>query len=135
MNSSSACSRAEVPDVNRTGLDESLVSLVAPHSFAAEQYRTRRMLTEQMHKHADSRLIAKWVEGFLLVVAAHRTPRRLVEEALNALSPAQVIGLVFNNDDRPFFGYYGSYGSYSAYGEASNGHRPRWWKRGSKAPS
>ena len=250
--------------MNRPGLDECLVSLVAPYSFAAEQYRILRMLIEQMHKDADlrliavasagvgdgktttainlagslaqapetrvllidadlrraalgerlgldrsgaglvdvikdpgrtlpdvvqrcpafnlsvlpagpraagsfellrsprfgelltearetydyvvidtaplvpipdSRLIAKWVEGFLLVVAAHRTPRRLVEEALNALSPAQVIGLVFNNDDRPFFGYYGSYGSYSAYGEASNGHRPRWWKRGSKAPS
>ena len=249
--------------MNRPGLDECLVSLVSPYSFAAEQYRTLRMLIEQLHKETDlrliavasagvgdgktttainlagalaqasetrvllidadlrraalgerlgldrsgpglvdvitnpaqtlsdvvhrcpdfnlsvlaagrraagsfevlraprlgellaearetydyvvidtaplvpipdSRLIAKWVEGFLLVVAAHRTPRRLVEEALNALSAAQVVGFVFNNDDRPFFGYYGSYGSYSAYEEPKNGHRPRFWKRRINTP-
>ena len=44
--------------MNRPGLDECLVSLVAPYSFAAEQYRILRMLIEQMHKDADLRLIA-----------------------------------------------------------------------------
>ncbi len=46
----------------------------------------------------DCRLIASWVDGFLVVVAAHRTPRRLVEEALAIVEPAKILGLVFNGD-------------------------------------
>jgi capsular exopolysaccharide synthesis family protein len=47
---------------------------------------------------SDCRLIGNWVDGFLIVVAAHRTPRKLVEEALNVLEPAKVVGFVFNNE-------------------------------------
>jgi capsular exopolysaccharide synthesis family protein len=49
----------------------------------------------------DSRVIEKYVDGFLIVVAAHRTPRRLLEEALNLVDPAKIVGLVFNGDSRP----------------------------------
>jgi capsular exopolysaccharide synthesis family protein len=48
----------------------------------------------------DSRVIEKWVDGVLIVVAAHRTPRRLLEAALNLVEPAKIMGLVFNGDDR-----------------------------------
>ncbi len=48
----------------------------------------------------DGRVIGKWVDGFLIVVAAHRTPRKLLEEALNVTEPAKLMGLVFNGDDR-----------------------------------
>ena len=48
----------------------------------------------------DGRVIGKWVDGFLIVVAAHRTPRKLLEEALNVTEPAKIVGLVFNGDDR-----------------------------------
>src|SRR4030095_13700196 len=48
----------------------------------------------------DGRVTGKWVDGFLIVVAAHRTPRKLLEEALNVMEPAKIVGLVFNNDDR-----------------------------------
>jgi capsular exopolysaccharide synthesis family protein len=48
----------------------------------------------------DSRIIAKWIDGFLLVVAAHRTPRKLFEEALSLIDPGKLVGLVFNSDDR-----------------------------------
>jgi capsular exopolysaccharide synthesis family protein len=48
----------------------------------------------------ESRVIEKYVDGFLIVVGAHRTPRRLVEEALNLVEPAKILGLVFNGDDR-----------------------------------
>ena len=54
----------------------------------------------------DCRALARWVDGFVVIVAAHRTPRKLVEEALNSMEPAKVIGLIFNGDDRPFSGYY-----------------------------
>jgi protein-tyrosine kinase len=61
----------------------------------------------------DCRLISKWVDGFLMVVTAHKTPRKLVEEAVNSLDPAKLMGLVFNSDDRPVFGYYYYYSDYS----------------------
>ena len=53
----------------------------------------------------DCRVIARWIDGFLVVVAAHRTPRRLLEEALTVVDPAKIMGLVFNGDD-PLFSIY-----------------------------
>ena len=44
-----------------------------------------------------------------MVVSANRTPRKLLGEALNLLDPAKVLGIVFNKDVRPLFGYYDSY--------------------------
>jgi capsular exopolysaccharide synthesis family protein len=76
----------------------------------------------------DCRVIAQWVDSFLVVVAAHRTPKRLVEEALNVLDPAKILGLLYNRDDRPVTRYDGhAYVSMSTHG---NGHsRWRQWRR------
>jgi capsular exopolysaccharide synthesis family protein len=57
----------------------------------------------------DSRVIQNLVDAVLLVVAAHRTPRRLVEQALNLLDPSRLIRLVYNGDDQPAASYYGHY--------------------------
>src|SRR5262245_12151731 len=53
----------------------------------------------------DSRLIGNWVEGFLVVVAAHKTPRRLVAETLDLMEPTKLISLLFNGDDEHSSGY------------------------------
>ena len=58
----------------------------------------------------DCRLIERWVDGFIIVVAAHKTPRKLVAEALSLLDPAKMLGVVFNADDKPTAPYYGYYG-------------------------
>jgi capsular exopolysaccharide synthesis family protein len=58
----------------------------------------------------DCRLLGKWVDGFFVVVAAHKTSRKLVEEALQVVDASLMLGLVFNRDDRPMTRY-GSYGS------------------------
>lgn len=58
----------------------------------------------------DCRLIEQWVDGFFVVVAAHKTPRRLVEEALSVIANEKILGLVFNGDDPPVFGYERYYG-------------------------
>ncbi|HZI94535.1 MAG TPA: hypothetical protein VFE84_09845, partial [Patescibacteria group bacterium] len=58
----------------------------------------------------DCRVIERVVDGFLLVVSADSTPRKLLEEALNVLPAALVVGIVFNRDARPLSGYYGYYG-------------------------
>ncbi len=60
----------------------------------------------------DCRLIAQWIDGLLMVVAAHRTPRKLVEEGLNLVDPAKILGLVYNGDDRPLSGYSAYYYAY-----------------------
>ena len=57
----------------------------------------------------DSALLSRIVDGLLIVVAANQTPRKLLGEALNLVEPAKVIGIVFNRDDRPLFGYYDEY--------------------------
>jgi capsular exopolysaccharide synthesis family protein len=61
----------------------------------------------------DCRLIGEWVDGFLVVVTAHRTPRKALADALNLLDRNKVLGLVFNADDRPlspYSSYYSYYG-------------------------
>jgi capsular exopolysaccharide synthesis family protein len=62
----------------------------------------------------DCRVIARWADSLLLVVAAHRTPRRFLEEALNALDPDKIAGLVFNYVDPPRPGPYAYYRGYGA---------------------
>jgi capsular exopolysaccharide synthesis family protein len=79
----------------------------------------------------DCRVIEKWVDGFLIVVTAHRTTRKLLEEALHITEPAKVVGLVFNGDDRHL-----SRDSYSYYTSGRSDDRSRdgsqrrvWWSR------
>jgi protein-tyrosine kinase len=74
----------------------------------------------------DCRLLGKWVDGFLLVVGAHRTPRKLVGDALNLLDPAKVIGIVFNGDRQPLSDRYG-YGHY--YYTHADDRDARGWRR------
>lgn len=56
----------------------------------------------------DCRLIAKWVPRFIMVVAAGRTPREAVDDAIALLGQERLLGLVFNGYDRtttPYYGY------------------------------
>jgi capsular exopolysaccharide synthesis family protein len=77
----------------------------------------------------DCRLIERWVDGLLVVVAAHKTPRTMLTEALNELDPAKVLGVVFNADDRPSARYHGYYGYYNTGSSPSTPRRARWWRR------
>jgi capsular exopolysaccharide synthesis family protein len=76
----------------------------------------------------DCRLMAAWVDAFLVVVAAHRTPRKLVDEALTAIEPSKLLGLVFNGDDRPLVSRYYRYG-YVRNGRGSGTDGERWLPR------
>jgi capsular exopolysaccharide synthesis family protein len=71
----------------------------------------------------DWKAISQWVDGFLVVVAAHRTPRKVLGETLNAMEPSKVLGVVFNGDARSLSGYYKRYGG-RYYDE-----RPGLWDR------
>jgi Mrp family chromosome partitioning ATPase len=62
----------------------------------------------------DGRLIAPLVDAVLLVVAAHETPRALVEAALDATEPEKLAGFVFNGDAGPLSEYRHYYSPYYA---------------------
>jgi Mrp family chromosome partitioning ATPase len=88
---------------------------------ARERYDYVVLDTPPLAPVPDSRVIAGHVDGVLMVVSAHKTPRKLLEDTLSILDPTKVIGIVFNNDDRPLSGYYGYYG----YGYGSHHRRGR----------
>jgi len=73
----------------------------------------------------DCRVISKWVDGFMVVVAAHKTPRRLLQEALNVTEPGKLMGLVFNRDERLLTRAYGYYGYGQQHGRARVAERGR----------
>ena len=54
----------------------------------------------------DYRVIARAVDGLVVVVAAHRTPRPMLEAALEVVDPARLIGLVFNGYDHLLAGHH-----------------------------
>lgn len=72
----------------------------------------------------DCRLIERFADGFLVVVAAHKTPRKLVEEAIDILDPDKLVGLVFNNDDQSVFGYYSYYTHGPSFRDGKTGTGP-----------
>lgn len=74
----------------------------------------------------DCRLIERWVDGFLMLVTANKTPRRMLTEALKELDPAKVFGLVFNGDDRAAARYYGYY-QHGATNAGRGAGRRKWW--------
>jgi len=78
----------------------------------------------------DCRVIGKWVDGFVIVVGAHRTPRKLLEEALNVMDPSKIVGLIFNGDDRPLPGY-----AYAYRGSSNGAGAARWGQAVTKAGS
>jgi protein-tyrosine kinase len=77
---------------------------------------------------SDCRFLERWIDGFLVVVAAHKTPRKLIEEAIQVVDPDKMIGLVFNNDTRPVRKYY----SYYSHLPFQNAEKKGWWLRAIK---
>jgi receptor protein-tyrosine kinase len=75
----------------------------------------------------DCRLIQKYVDGFLMVVAARRTSRAALEEALELLGPEKIVGFVVNGLDPSASRHYGYYGY--GYGHPAARSPRRWWSR------
>lgn len=90
---------------------------------ACRQYQYIVLDTPPLLLVPDARLIGKWVDGFLMVVATHKTSRRLMEEALDLIDPSKLLGLVFNNDDRPI------QNDYYYYYRPGTSQRQNWGRR------
>jgi capsular exopolysaccharide synthesis family protein len=72
---------------------------------------------------ADCRLIEPWMDGFLVVVAAHKTSPKRLAAALYVMDPTKLVGLVFNKDDHlaPHYDH-----TYRYYDQASNRPHKGW---------
>jgi capsular exopolysaccharide synthesis family protein len=57
----------------------------------------------------DCRLMAEIADRILLVVSAHKTPRKLLEESIKVVPPDKMLGIVYNTDDRFDQKYYYNY--------------------------
>jgi len=59
----------------------------------------------------DCRILNNWVDGWFIVVAAHRTSRKLLEESLDLMEESKTVGFVFTHDERfrANARYYGAY--------------------------
>src|SRR3989442_173371 len=57
----------------------------------------------------DCRLLAKCVDGFLIVVMANRTPRGMLAEMLDLMDSVKVVGLLFNGANARRSSYYDVY--------------------------
>ena len=126
-----ACPEFNLDVVPAGGVPETPYELLQSPRFAALLGEARRRYdvvvldTPPLVAVPDGRVLEKLADVILLVVSAHRTPRRLVEEALSLTDPAKALGIVFNRDDRPLSGYYRGYHD----GEPHNGHAPSRWGR------
>jgi capsular exopolysaccharide synthesis family protein len=70
----------------------------------------------------DCRAITRWIDGMLLVVAAGRTPRPLLVEALGVLDRGKILGLIWNNDEYRYTYRYGYRYGFAA-GRANRGQK------------
>src|SRR5262249_6110458 len=86
---------------------------------ARDQYDYVIVDTPPLMPFPDCQLIGSVVDGFLVVVQAHRTPRKHLNDSLGVLEQDRIIGLIFNGDD----GALHAYGYDYSPSASSNGHR------------
>lgn len=53
----------------------------------------------------DCLMMGRSVDGFVIIVCAHKTSRKELGEALNILGPSKLLGMVFNHDDTLLHSY------------------------------
>jgi protein-tyrosine kinase len=91
---------------------------------ARAQYDFIVMDTPPLALVQDCRVVARWVDGVVVVVAAHQTPRSLLETALDVVDPSKLVGIVFNGFDNLGGGRHGRhYAGYYATPETEEGGR------------
>jgi len=61
---------------------------------------------------SDCALLARWMDGLVMIVTAHKTMRKQLENALNLLEGTPVLGIIFNRDDNARAGYRRDYRGY-----------------------
>jgi capsular exopolysaccharide synthesis family protein len=63
----------------------------------------------------DPTLLAKMVDGIILVVMADRTPKESIQRSVKSIDRQKIIGVVFNRVEIKKSGYYSKYNYYKYY--------------------
>ncbi|MDP2644555.1 MAG: polysaccharide biosynthesis tyrosine autokinase [Desulfobacterales bacterium] len=71
---------------------------------------------------AETRALAKQVDGIVVVVRYRSTPRKMIKDLMGLLDPKKILGLVFNQIDEPSATYFGP-GSHMKYKNYYAGYR------------
>ncbi|OGP95740.1 MAG: hypothetical protein A2157_00365 [Deltaproteobacteria bacterium RBG_16_47_11] len=78
---------------------------------------------------SEPEVLARLVDGILIVVRAGVTPRETVKQAIASLDPKKILGFVLNDVEFKSSGlssrYFGSDGYYTSYGYEKRGTDPR----------
>ncbi len=78
---------------------------------------------------AEPEVLARLVDGILIVVRAGVTPRETIKQAIVSLDPKKILGFVLNDVEFKSSGlssrYFGSDGYYTKYGYGNKGAEPR----------
>jgi capsular exopolysaccharide synthesis family protein len=76
---------------------------------ARDQYDFVVLDTPPLIPVSDAAVLSRLVDGMLIVVAAHETPRKLLAESLDLIDESKVLGIVFNGDNQSLVGQYNEY--------------------------
>jgi capsular exopolysaccharide synthesis family protein len=97
---------------------------------ARQQYGYVVMDTPPLAPVQDCHVVARWVDGVVLVVSADHTPRALLEAELETLDSSKVLGLVFNGYDHLLSARYARH--YAGYYAGSAARRTSVFRRATK---
>ena len=111
-------------------IPESPYELLKASAFADLMQEVRQLYdyvvldTPPAVAYPDCPALEAYVDGFLVVVTAHKTPRKLLDETVRELSAEKTLGLVFNGIDG------GSSYPYQGYRSTPKSSKPRKAKKG-----
>jgi protein-tyrosine kinase len=85
---------------------------------------------------SEAEVLAKMVDGIILVIRAGKTPRETVQQTIKTLGKEKIIGIVLNQiefkSSALFSHYFGSNGYYNHYGYGYGKREPenkKWWDK------
>jgi Mrp family chromosome partitioning ATPase len=85
---------------------------------------------------SEAEVLSKMVDGVIFVIGAGKTPREVIQQAINSLGKDKILGIVLNQIEFKSSGlfnrYFGSNGYYHhyGYGYGKRGQETdKWWKK------
>jgi len=109
------------------------------------RYRDRFVIfdTTPILATSEPEVLAKLVDGIIIVVRAGFTPRETIKQAISSFDKEKILGFVLNDlafkSSELSSRYFGADGYYYKYGYGRNGSKPKHWWKGrlplSKKPS
>jgi protein-tyrosine kinase len=94
-----------------------LISSIAMRTFLddiKQRYSDRFIVIDSSPSHitAESKVLAQYVDGVILVIMAGKSPRKDIQKTVHSLGKEKILGIVFNGygqDAKKYYKYYDKY--------------------------